>query len=60
MFQGSLTVEESKRIRQMCLSKPRYFKKVKLSVTAASKMLNHASAGQPYEVLGLLQGSYNE
>ena len=31
-----------------------------LSVTAAAKMLNHACYGQPKEVMGLLQGFFQE
>ena len=37
-----------------------YFNKVFLSVTAAIKMLNHAHFGQPKEVMGLLQGTFDE
>lgn len=34
----------------------KYFKRVKMTVTAAAKMLDHAAFGQPQEVMGLMQG----
>ena len=52
-----LTEAESDRIRLRARKEVKYFNKVYLSVTAASKMLNHAHFGQPREVMGLLQGT---
>lgn len=52
-----LTEAESDRIRLRGRKEVKYFNKVYLSVTAASKMLNHAHFGQPREVMGLLQGT---
>ena len=34
----------------------KYFKKAYISVSAVTKMFNHAAFGQPEEVMGLLQG----
>lgn len=56
----TLTEDEESRIRKNGRTKPRYFSKAYVTVTAASKMLSHAHFGEPREVMGLLQGSYHE
>lgn len=36
--------------------RPKYFKHVKISVTALIKMINHVKSGGDLEVMGLMQG----
>lgn len=43
-------------MRKKSQTRHKYFKKVKMTVTAAAKMLDHAVFGQPQEVMGLMQG----
>lgn len=38
---------------------PKFFKKVKISILALIKMLNHTLMGGRIEVMGILQGYYN-
>lgn len=38
---------------------PKFFKKVKISILALIKMLNHTLMGGNMEVMGVLQGYYN-
>lgn len=52
-----MTEDEESRIRKNGRTKPRYFSKAYVTVTAASKMLSHAHFGEPREVMGLLQGT---
>lgn len=40
-------------------SNPRFFKKVKISILALIKMLNHTLMGGTIEVMGILQGFFN-
>lgn len=54
----TLTEDEESRIRKNGRTKPRYFSKAYVTVTAASKMLSHAHFGEPREVMGLLQGKH--
>jgi hypothetical protein len=45
-------------MRKKARTENKFFNKVYVTVTAASKMLNHAKFGEPEEVMGLLQGLY--
>ena len=55
-FERTLTEDEDSNIRKKTRTQVKYFNKVYVMVTAASKMLSHAHFGQPREVMGLLQG----
>ena len=60
MIEIELSEEQNSAIRLKARKQNKFFTKVYLSVTAASKMLNHACHGQPKEVMGLLQGFYQD
>ena len=55
-IERTLSEEQDTAIRKKARTVVKYFDKVYVMVTAASKMLNHAHFGQPREVMGLLQG----
>ena len=60
MIERELTEDENSAIRLKARKTNKFFTKVYLTVTAAAKMLNHACYGQPKEVMGLLQGFYQD
>lgn len=56
MIEKQLTREEKDQLREIAIKENKSFSKVYMSVSAASKMLNHAVSGVPKEVMGFLQG----
>jgi len=60
MIEQNLTNDEKEDLRNIARKSNKSFSKVYMSVSAASKMLNHAVSGIPKEVMGLLQGFYQK
>lgn len=58
MIEQKLSDRQQDEFRKNALHQNKSFNKVYLSVSAATKMLNHAVSGVPNEVMGLLQGFY--
>ena len=57
-YEVTLTPEQDENIRKKTRNESKYFRKVEVTVTAAAKMLNHATFGVPNEVMGLMTGFY--